>query len=244
MQKDYYESDNIHVMPDEYNESITPKEKVTLKDQIEFLQQQTTLLQQSMELEQELQVDNPIAYLNAIENNLESLKVTNLQQRIQCLAILGSGAEKCVTLKCVLPQSDNLKRFQTLEKQVHLLETIVGQKPYQYNSTIMQDLIDVQQIINSIQGGENKDIKLGFTQNLPQIDKINEIFRQVQLLIGIADLLPNILKRLEQLKNAHDQSIQYQNQLKELQIKHTKVLDLISSNRARIKILCAKLAQK
>ncbi|CAD8194091.1 unnamed protein product [Paramecium octaurelia] len=243
MQSDYYESDNVEVLPEEYNERMTPKEKVTLKEQIEFLQQQTALLKQSMELEQELQVDNPIAYLNAIENNLESLKVTNLQQRIQCLAILGSGAERCVTLKCVLPQSDNLKRFQTLEKQVHLLETIVGQKTYQYNSTIMQDLNEVQSIINSIQG-ENKDIKLGFTQNLPQIDKINEIFRQVQLLVGIADLLPNIITRLEQLKNAHDQSIQYQNQLKELQIKHTKVLDLITSNRARIKVLCTKLAQK
>ncbi|CAK91012.1 unnamed protein product (macronuclear) [Paramecium tetraurelia] len=243
MQSDYYESDNIEVLPEEYNEKMTPKEKVTLKEQIEFLQQQTALLKQSMELEQELQVDNPIAYLNAIENNLESLKVTNLQQRIQCLAILGSGAEKCVTLKCVLPQSDNLKRFQMLEKQVHLLETIVGQKPYQNNSTIMQDLNEVQSILNSIQA-ENKDIKLGFTQTLPQIDKINEIFRLVQLLVGIADLLPNIITRLEQLKNAHDQSIQYQNQLKELQIKHTKVLDLITSNRARIKALCTKLAQK
>ncbi|CAK67919.1 unnamed protein product (macronuclear) [Paramecium tetraurelia] len=243
MQSDYYESDNIEVIPEEHNERMTPKERVTLKEQIEFLQQQTAHLQQSMELEQVLQVDNPIAYLNAIENNLESLKVTNLQQRIQCLAILGSGAEKCVTLKCVLPQSDNLKRFQQLEKQVHLLETIVGQKSYSYNSTIMQDLNEVQQIINSIQG-ENKDIKLAFTQSLPQIDKINEIFRQVQLLVGIADLLPNIITRLEQLKNAHDQSIQYQNQLKELQIKHNKVLDLISNNRNRIKVLCAKLAQK
>ncbi|CAD8114712.1 unnamed protein product [Paramecium primaurelia] len=243
MQSDYYESDNIEVIPEEHNERMAPKEKVTLKEQIEFLQQQTTLLKQSMELEQELQVDNPIAYLNAIENNLESLKVTNLQQRIQCLAILGSGAEKCVTLKCILPQSDNLKRFQQLEKQVNLLETIVGQRIYPYNTTIMQDLNEVQQIINSIQG-ENKDIKLGFTQSLPQIDKINEIFRQVQLLVGIADLLPNIITRLEQLKNAHDQSIQYQNQLKELQIKHTKVLDMISNNRSRIKVLCAKLAQK
>ncbi|CAD8202764.1 unnamed protein product [Paramecium pentaurelia] len=51
---------------------MTPKEKVTLKEQIEFLQQQTDLLKQSMEL----QVDNTIAYLNAFENNLESLKVT------------------------------------------------------------------------------------------------------------------------------------------------------------------------
>ncbi|CAD8209380.1 unnamed protein product [Paramecium octaurelia] len=243
MQSDYYESDNFEVVPEEYNERMAPKEKVTLKEQIEFLQQQTALLKQSMDLEQELQVDNPIAYLNVIENNLESLKVTNLQQRIQCLAILGSGAEKCVTLKCVLPQSDNLKRFQQLEKQVHLLETIVGQKGYSYNSTIMQDLNEVQQIINSIQG-ENKDIKLAFTQSLPQIDKINEIFRQVQLLVGIADLLPNIITKLEQLKNAHDQSIQYQNQLKELQVKHNRVLELISTNRNRIKVLCAKLAQK
>ena len=67
----------------------------------------------------------------------------------------------------------------------------------------MKDLNEIQSLIQSVRG----DIKLGV--NIPAIDKVNEVYRQVQLLVGVVDLLPNIVTRLEELKKAHDQSIQY-----------------------------------
>ncbi|CAD8103787.1 unnamed protein product [Paramecium primaurelia] len=113
---------------------MTPKEKVTLKEQIEFLQQQTGLFKQSMELEQELQGDNMIVNLNAIENNLESLKVT-IFNREQNVWQYWDQKQKSVSHQ---------------NKQVYLLETIFGQKTDQNNSTIMQDLNQIQQIINQM----------------------------------------------------------------------------------------------
>lgn len=52
-----------------------------------------------------------------------------------------------------------------------MLETLVGSKPYDYNSNIMADLNEIQKTLNSING----EVRL--PQSQPQIDKVNEVFR-------------------------------------------------------------------
>lgn len=112
-------------------------------------------------------------------------------------------------MRCLFPDSNNLKRFQQLENEVAFLEEIVGKKPPTYKSNLASDIKDLAELLKTLRVSVRlDDIKE------PVFEKIDEAFTHVQLLMGIVDLLPKIAHKLELLRQAHDQSAKYEEKIK------------------------------
>ncbi|KAM3141498.1 hypothetical protein pb186bvf_006362 [Paramecium bursaria] len=202
-QKDYYTSDEVELFPDIINDEIRPKQ-FTIKEQIDTIKEQIKQLQNSIDLEKSIAIRDPIAYTNLLIKNMEQFKNQQLNARIHALSKLCPSAEKEIIIKCKLPSDTDSKKFQLFEQQIAQLEQIIGKPPQNYDSNIIKDLLEIQEQL--------KTLKIADYINevqAPQNDAVTPLYNQIQLFVGISDLLPKISSRLEQLKNAHLQSANF-----------------------------------